>query len=320
MSVEGHEPVSVIGIVGPTAVGKTAVGLELAGMLDGAAEILSVDSVQVYRGLDIGSAKPNATERAAAAFSMIDVVDPDADYTLADYQRQAESELARIASDGNTALLVGGTGLYFRSITTKLNIPHTPPDLDLRAKWQSVAEDRGSSAVRAHLVSIDEAAAHSIHPGDVRRMIRAIEVFEKTGKRLSEWHAENAASLSVPVPGRRLFCLDCDRQALYAAIERRVDMMIADGLVDEVERLRARGYGPALKSMQSLGYRQVNEYLDEKKSLQGAIDATKSETKQYARRQLIWFRADKRLEWVSTDGLSAQQVAARIFASVNRKI
>lgn len=319
MSVTQRESIKTVGIVGPTAVGKTAVGVQLAALLDGAAEIVSVDSVQVYRGLDIGAAKPTVEERNAAAFSMIDVVDPDADYTLADYQREATAELSRIARQQRIALLVGGTGLYFRSITTRLDIPHTPPDPAFRMRWQETARLKGASAVREHLLSIDPDATRTIHANDIRRMIRAIEVYEKTGKPLSQWHRENAQAEQTPVPGRWLFCLGRDRQQLYEAIERRVDAMMAQGLVDEVAGLRERGYGSELKSMQSLGYRRVNEYLDGKISLKDAIDLTKNETKQYARRQLIWFRADKRLTWIDTDGLSAAQIAARIFASVNNK-
>lgn len=306
-----------IAIVGPTAVGKTAVGIELAGLLTDASETLSVDSVQIYRGLDIGSAKPSPAERAAVTFHLLDVADPDEDFTVADFQRLAEAARSRIFAEGKRALLVGGAGLYFRAITTRLDIPHTPPDPEFRAKWTAVAQADGAAAVRDRLLAIDPDAALGIHQNDVRRMIRAIEVYEKTGKPLSAWHKENRAAADNGHINRHLYCLDRNRLDLYEAIDRRVDQMIRDGLFDEVRTLRGLGYESSLKSMQSLGYKQVNAYLDGTLSREDAIARIKTETKQFARRQLIWFRADKRLEWIGIDGLTARQIALRISASVN---
>lgn len=319
VSLDRTEQERVIALVGPTAVGKTAVGMELAALLEGAAEIISVDSVQVYRHLDIGSAKPTPEERGMVPFHLIDVVDPDEDFTVADFQRLAADAQRGILAQGSTALLVGGTGLYFRAISTRLDIPHTPPDPEFRARWQAVATEQGATALRDYLMSIDADAALAIHPNDVRRMIRAIEVFEKTGKPLSQWHLENRQEQSDSSSATCLYCLDRERDELYRAIDQRVDEMVEKGLIDEVETLRARGYDSSLKSMQTLGYRQINAFLNGELSRQEAIDDTKTVTKQFARRQLIWFRGDKRLEWVHSEGQTARQMAERIFTSVKNK-
>lgn len=308
-----------IGIVGPTAIGKTGVGIEVCKLLAGTAEIVSVDSVQVYRHMDIGAAKPSLSERATARFCLIDIVDPDADFTLAQYKALAHSEIARVHAAGHVSLLVGGTGLYFKAITTDLDIPHTEPDQEFRDRWHAIAREQGTAAVRERLLEIDAAAAEKIHHNDVRRMIRAIEVYEKTGTCISEWHRRNRAKAAETPDSGVYFALDCDRDELYRTIERRVDLMIAAGLVDEVRSLRSAGYGPEVNSMQSLGYRQINDYLDGKVSLDEAVEATKAETRQFARRQLIWFRADKRLNWIRTDGQTVKQIAERILASVKDK-
>ena len=308
----------MIGIVGPTAIGKTAVGIAVALALE-RCEIVSLDSMQVFRYMDIGTAKPTAEEQATIPISMIDVAHPDQEFTLADFQALAHAELERIAGDGHAALLVGGTGLYFRALTTRLDIPESEPDPALRAYWHGIADTAGTAAVRARLLEVDATAAARIHENDVRRMVRAIEVFEKTGTPLSEWHRINREAAEADPDRGMYFALNCDRNELYRTIERRVDSMVRAGFVDEVKALRDKGYGTGLKPMQALGYRQVNDFLDNKISLEEAIVSTKAETRQFARRQLIWFRADKRLQWIDTDGQTVKQIAERILASVKNK-
>lgn len=304
----------VIGIVGPTAIGKTSVGIALAERL-GNAEILSADSVQVYRRLDIGSAKPTPTERARAVFHGIDVADPDEEFTLADYMAVAEKAYGEIAGRKRIALVVGGTGLYYRAATTDLDLPRTPPDLKLRERWRSFAEERGQKALHGELTRVDPAAAGRIHVNDTKRIIRALEVYEKTGRPLSEWHRANRSEAPANAQPMALFALDCDRAALYRTIERRVDDMMNAGFVEEVEGLRKAGYSPMLKSMQSLGYKQINAHLDGELSFPDAVESIKRETRHFARRQLIWFRADDRVNWIATDGLSPERVAERIAKS-----
>ena len=178
-----------IGLVGPTAVGKTAVGVLLAQLLQ--TEVISADSVQVYRGLDIGTAKPTQSEQAQVRFHGIDVADPDQEWTLADFQSAGEATCAKLISQGLSPLIVGGTGLYVRALTTALDIPQTPADEAFRSRWRSVAEQCGNEHVRQKLACVDPAAAGRIHVNDLGRLIRALEVYEATGVPLSEWHARN---------------------------------------------------------------------------------------------------------------------------------
>lgn len=305
----------VVAIVGPTATGKTAASIALANSIAGRrAEIVSLDSMQIYRYLDIGTAKPTHQERAAAKFCGIDLVDPDYNYTLAEYQAYAAEQIARIRAAGRVAILSGGTGLYFRAVTTRLDIPVTPPDEAFRARWQAFAAENGNERLHAELDRVDPAAAARIHTNDLRRTIRALEVYEKTGKRMSEWHRENRIAGEADKGGSRAFlCLTLQRESLAVRINDRVDRMMADGLVEEVERVRSMGYGSELRSMQSLGYRQINQYLEGAVSLEDAVASIKLETRQFARRQLIWFRADKRLRWIEADGKSTEEIVHEVI-------
>ncbi|MDQ2686812.1 MAG: tRNA (adenosine(37)-N6)-dimethylallyltransferase MiaA [Armatimonadota bacterium] len=282
-------------MVGPTAAGKTAVGIALARRLG--AEIVSADSMQVYRRMDIGTAKPTPSERAQAWFHGLDVTDPDADWTLADFQRLGESACAEIAARGNLPLIVGGTGLYVRALTTRLEIPHTPPDEEFRARWRQAAQEGGNEFVQSELARVDPEAAGRIHVNDLGRLIRALEVYEATGVSLSEWHARNRAQTDLL--DVRLFGVNfADRRLLYACIDARVDQMLAEGFLDEVRGLLALGYGRELKPMHSLGYRQMAAHLAGELTWAEAVAQTKQETRHFARRQLIWFRADKRIQWL----------------------
>jgi tRNA dimethylallyltransferase len=307
-----------IAIVGPTAVGKTAVAVELAHRIGKIAEIVSVDSMQVYRHMDIGTAKPSPEELHAVRFHMIDTALPSEEQTLAVFQAQARAAIEEIHGRGGIAILAGGTGLYFRSITTNLDIPHTPPDQDFRDMWTESAAQDGGTALRTRLLEADPVAAEKIHPGDIRRMIRALEVLEKTGTPLSEWHRRNREADEIASVDQAFFCLNRNRAALYEAIERRVDLMMADGFLNEVASLRERGYSPTLKPMQALGYRQLNEHLDGLCSLEEAVLKIKSETRQFARRQLIWFRADKRLQWLDAEGRGACSIAEEALTSLKK--
>lgn len=302
-----------IALVGPTAVGKTAVGIALARALNG--EIVSADSMQVYRRMDVGTAKPTPDEQAQARFHVVDVADPDEDWTLADFQRLGEAACGEIAARGSTPLIVGGTGLYVRALTTRLDIPHTPPDEGFRARWRQMAQERGNEFVKNELARVDPPSAGRIHVNDLGRLIRALEVHEATGVSLSEWHARNRAQ-SQPDDGR-LFGLNFgDRRLLYACIDARVDQMLAAGLLDEVRGLLAAGYGRTLKPMQSLGYRQFAAHLAGELDWQDAVAQTKQETRHFARRQLIWFRADTRIQWLEAADKTPDALADAIAASL----
>ncbi len=308
----------VIAIVGPTAIGKTAVAIELARLFDGRAQLISADSVQVYRGLDIGSAKPSQEEQRQVTIRLIDVADPDQNFTLSDYQNLAVDAHAAGVSRGQATILVGGTGLYIRALTSPLGLPEMPPNEEFREQWRTFAEENGQDALYAVLKEQDKATAARLHPNDTKRIIRALEVQQHTGKPLSYWHEEDRRAGRALLPDVQIFGLNRERESLRAIIDTRVDSMIAAGFLDEVESLRRAGYNPALNSMQSLGYKQINAHLDGTLTLREAIDEIKLRTKQFARRQLIWFRADPRIRWIDVEPMDSVKVAESILASVGK--
>ena len=298
-----------IALVGPTASGKTAVGIQLAMHLG--AEIVSTDSMQVYRHMDIGTAKPTSEERLQAVFHAIDVVDPDQEWTLADYQRLGDAACTEIFGRGSIPLLVGGTGLYVRSLTTRLDIPAAPPDEEFRARWRGFAQEHGNEALLAQVGKIDPQTAARLHVNDIGRQIRALEVFAATGRTMTDLHAENQANQSLEQP--MLFGLHfADRDYLYDRIDTRVDQMLASGLLGEVRGLRERGYPASLKPMQALGYRQINSFLAGDLLWDAAVAEIKQETRRFSKRQMIWFRGDKRVRWIIADGRSPEQLADEI--------
>ena len=302
-----------IALIGPTASGKTAVGIHLAQRLG--AEIVSADSMQVYRHMDIGTAKPTPEERRQATFHAIDVADPDQEWTLADYQLLGETACGKIAEGGQVPLLIGGTGLYVRALTTRLDIPAAPPDEDFRARWRGFAQEMGNGALLAEVARIDSAAAARLHVNDIGRQIRALEVFAATGRTLTDLHAENQANQSTEQP--LLYGLHfADREKLYARIDSRVDSMVKAGFLDEVRSLRGRGYSPTLKPMLALGYKQVNAFLTGDMPWDAAMAEIKQETRRFSKRQLIWFRGDKRVRWITADDRSPEELADEIFRNI----
>lgn len=299
-----------IALVGPTASGKTVVGIHLAARLG--AEIVSADSMQVYRQMDIGTAKPTLDEQQAAVFHAINVADPDQEWTLADYQRLGDAACWGIAARGQMPLIVGGTGLYVRALTTRLDIPIAPPNEAFRARWREFAATSGNAALLAEVARIDPDTAARLHVNDIGRQIRALEVYSATGQTLTQLHAENRARQSEEAP--LLFGLAfTDRERLYERIDSRVDQMLDAGLLDEVRGLRERGYSAALKPMQSLGYRHMTAFLAGETDWEAAVATMKQDTRRFAKRQMIWFRGDKRVHWVAADGKSAEQLADEIF-------
>lgn len=304
-----------IALVGPTASGKTAVGILLAQRLD--AEIISADSMQVYRRMDIGTAKPTAEEQSRAVFHAIDAADPDQEWTLADFQKLGKAACREIAGRGQTPLVVGGTGLYVRALTTQLDIPAAPPDEALRQQWREFTEAHGNAALLAEVARIDPQTAARLHVNDIGRQIRALEVYAATGRTLTELHAENQATRTAESP--RLFGLRfADREQLYRRINDRVDAMIADGLREEVQSLLAFGYSDALKPMQSLGYRHMTAFLRGDYGWDAAGETLKQDTRRFAKRQMIWFRGDPRIHWLDADNQTAEQLADTIFRLIHQ--
>jgi tRNA dimethylallyltransferase len=281
---------SLICLVGPTGVGKTALAIELAEHLNG--EIVSADSRQIYRGMDIGTGKPTPDQLTRARHHLIDVVEPDQSYTLAEYQAAAYAAIDDIFARGKQPLLVGGTGLYVRAVTEGLQIPAVPPNPELRAQLEERAAREGGDKLYEELKHIDPAAAAKIDPRNVRRTIRALEVYRSTGEKFS------AAGKSEPPPfAVRRFGLTLPRDELYRRVDARVDEMIARGWLDEMRGLAAK-YDRALPALSSLGYPQMGAVLRGELTLDQAAVAIKHHTHRFIRHQYAWFRpADLRLTW-----------------------
>jgi len=275
----------LIAIVGPTAVGKSELALRLAEEFGG--EIVSADSRQIYRGLDIGTAKPTAEERQRVPHHLLDVVNPDEVLTLAQYQELAYAAIDDILARGKVPFLVGGTGLYIKAVVEGWSIPRVPPNERLRAELYRLAELEGPEALHARLREVDPAAAARIDPRNVRRVVRALEVYAETGRPISELQRRS------PPPYRTLqIGLTMEREELYRRIDARVERMLERGLVEEVRGLIERGYGLDLPAMSGLGYREMGLYLRGEIGLEEAIRLIKRNTRRFVRHQYNWFRLD----------------------------
>lgn len=310
-----NEEPPLIALVGPTAAGKTAVGMALAARLNG--EIVSADAVAVFRGLDIGSAKPTRAEQAETPFHLLDVARPDESFTLADYERLASAVIAGIRARGRTPIVVGGTGLYVRAVTAILSIPHVEPQHALRARLWAEAGAQPPGFLHARLARLDPLSAAKIGPGDNKRVIRALEVEAVTGQPLSAFHTPSGVR-GVPRPNTHVLGLRWDRAALYGRINARVDAMMAAGFLNEVRGLLARGYGPE-KAMQSLGYRHLAAHLQSGVALDETVAQLKQDTRRFAKRQLSWFGNDANVRWVSVEEQGPDAVAERIVDGIKQQ-
>lgn len=281
----------LIVIVGPTGVGKTALAVRLALTVGG--EIVSADSRQVYRYMDVGTAKPTAQERAQVPHHLIDVVDPDQTLTLAEYRELATAAIADIAGRRRVPLLVGGTGLYVRAVAEGWTVPRVPPNPVLRQLLLERAEKEGAAALYAELQAVDAPAAARIDPRNVRRVVRALEVYHGSGQPIS------AQQRRERPPYRALWIgLTMPRGELYARVDARIERMLAAGWVREVEDLVTRGYSLELPALSALGYREIGCYLRGETSLEEAVALIKRHTRRFIRHQYAWFGlADPRLHW-----------------------
>lgn len=289
----------LITIAGCTAVGKTDLAIGIARRLGG--EIVGADSRQIYRQMDIGTAKPTAAERALVPHHLVDLIDPDEDFSLARYQDLALAAIANITAGGRVPLLTGGTGQYLQALLEGWQVPRVPPRPELRAALAAEAETIGVEALYRRLAAVDAAAAQTIGPTNLRRIIRALEVYQVTGRPISKQQTKSPPPYSMVT-----LWLDMPREELYRRIDERVDRMVDAGLVGEVRMLLDRGYGWELPAMSSLGYKEFRPLFAEQESLQACIQALKWNTHAFARRQITWF---KRLPGVrviaaGSDGLS----------------
>lgn len=289
---------NVIVICGPTGVGKTAAAIELAEIFGG--EIVNADSMQIYRYMDIGTAKPTHEERSRIPHYMIDIVDPDEPFDAARFARMAHDRIIELDNDNVIPFVVGGTGLYIKALLHGL-FRDRPPDPDVLKRLNKEAASRGTDFLYKQLSACDPETAKRLHPNDIFRIVRALEIYEVTGKRISEYQKEHRFS-GKPFNALKI-CLNKDRELLYDRINRRVDAMINEGLVDEVKGLLARGYSADLKSMSSIGYRHITDFLSGKISWDEALRTLKRDTRRYAKRQLTWFRADSDIQWHDPDNL-----------------
>lgn len=301
---------SVIVIAGPTASGKTRLSIELAKKLDG--EIISADSMQVYRHMDIGTAKPDREEMSGIRHYLIDEVPPDKEFSVAKFQELALKYVSEVLDMGKVPIIAGGTGLYINSLVYNINFSETISDWELRERLQKEAEEKGNRALYEQLKEIDPEAAARIHENDTKRIIRAIEVYTHTKQPISE-HLKQ--SRLVPPPYRYLvFGLRMDREKLYERINRRVDRMLEKGLVDEVRKLMEMGYEKSTIAMQGLGYKEIVSYLKGEISLDEAVYIIKRDTRHYAKRQMTWFKRIEGIEWLDVDeNKELQDITARII-------
>ena len=295
----------IIGIVGPTATGKTSAAVHLAAAIGG--EVISADSVSVYRGLNIGAAKPTHDEQTVTRFHLIDVADPIESFNVACFKALAEQALEDIVSRGNRPIVAGGTGLYFRALLEDFGLTETPRDPTVRDELQQEAERFGTPALHAKLAEVDSTGARKIHPNDRVRIVRAMEVYRVTGEPISIQQARDAQRRK-PRPSIR-FGLTMNRDELNRKIDARVDAMMLAGLEHETEQLLQDGALPGSSALSSLGYREMVKYLKGNYDRQQAVDEIKKMTRRYAKRQMTWFKADRDLIWLNVEGLSAKQVS-----------
>lgn len=284
-------------LTGPTAVGKTKASIELAKSIGG--EVISADSMQVYRYMDIGSAKISKEEMEGIRHYLVDVLDPREEFHVVKFQKMAKKALEEIYSHGHIPIVVGGTGFYIQALLYDIDFTDNDGDLTIRQELEAFADKNGLEALHARLQRVDPKSAESIHANNKKRVIRALEFFEQTGKPISE-HNEKERAKESPYDFR-YFVLTDDRQKLYNRIDRRVDLMIEEGLVDEVCRLKEMGCTKEMVSMQGLGYKEIFEYLEGAISLEEAIYKIKRDTRHFAKRQLTWFRREGQVIWLNKE-------------------
>jgi len=286
----------VIIIVGPTAVGKTKLSIDLAHELNG--EIISADSMQIYKGFDIGSAKPTEEEKEGVPHYLMDHVDPFHAYSVSEYRQEAKACIRDIISRGKVPIVTGGTGLYVNALMYNMDFSNAPKDLDYRASLEQLAEEKGADYLFNMLAEVDPTSHKKLHKNNVRKVIRALEVYHVTGQPLSDFSTDLELDDDYDYI---LIGLTRNRKRLYVRINQRVEIMVKEGLVEEVKSLKDLGLTASNTSMQGIGYKEVIPYLDEKYSLDFMISTIKQNTRRYAKRQMTWFRRYEQMQWFDYD-------------------
>lgn len=287
----------LIVLTGPTAVGKTSLSIALAKAVGG--EIISADSMQVYKYMNIGTAKITEEEKCGIPHFLIDELEPDEEFNVTIFKNKVMGYIKDIKSRGKVPIIVGGTGFYIQSVIYDINFNEYGDDSNVRKKYEAMAETIGKSELHKKLALVDREYADSVSENNVKKVVRALTFFEMTGEKLSE-HNKRERERSSPFDFA-YFVLTMDRKKLYERIDKRVDLMFDMGLVDEVKALMAKGYDKSLVSMQGIGYKEVIDYLNGKTSLEECIDIIKRDTRHFAKRQLTWFKREKVVTYIDKD-------------------
>ncbi|WP_461812739.1 tRNA (adenosine(37)-N6)-dimethylallyltransferase MiaA [Faecalimonas sp.] len=305
-------------LTGPTAVGKTKASIDLAKTIGG--EIISADSMQVYRHMDIGSAKITKEEMQGVKHYLIDVLEPDEEFHVVKFQQLAKKAMEEIYEKGKIPILVGGTGFYIQALLYDIDFTENNEDVTYRKELEEIANIKGAEYLHKMLENVDEKSAQMIHKNNVKRVIRALEFFKQTGQKISE-HNERERAKESPYQ----FCyfvLNDTREHLYGRIEMRIDHMLKEGLVDEVRTLKEKGYNRDMTSMQGLGYKEILDYLNGVYSLEEAIYILKRDTRHFAKRQITWFKREKDVIWVNKDQLnySEEKILEFLLKKIKERI
>jgi len=301
----------ILFLVGPTAVGKTEASLHLAKLIK--AEIISCDSMQVYKGMDIGTQKPTRTQRKKIPHHMIDIIAPSRNFSVSEFRKKALDYIGKIHRKGKIPLFVGGTALYMKVFIDGL-FPSPSMDRALRSSLLKEEKLNGAGSLYKMLLKVDKKTADLLHPNDTRRIIRALEIYMKTGSPMSELKKKTKGLEGLY--NIKIFCLNRNRESLYRRIEARVDKIFRDGLIQECQRLKKRRLSTTAR--QGLGYKEVFDYLDSKATLKDMRKLIKKRTRNFAKRQLSWFRNDKRIVWVDIDRKRAEKIAEIIAGRVRQ--
>ena len=305
-------------LTGPTAVGKTKASISLAKAIGG--EIISADSMQVYKEMDIGSAKITTEEMQGVPHYLVDVLEPDEEFHVVRFQQMAKEAMEKIYANGHIPIVVGGTGFYIQALLYDIDFTENDGDTAFRTEMEAFALEHGAEALHEKLREIDPASADTIHANNVKRVIRALEFFHQTGKKISE-HNEEERKKESPYDFV-YFVLNDDRKNLYDRINLRVDLMVQSGLLNEVSALKEKGYTKDMVSMQGLGYKEVLDYLDGEISFEEAIYRIKRDTRHFAKRQITWFKRERDVTWINKQdfGYDEDKILLEMLAHINDKL